>query len=169
MKVMGIGILLLFLRAIVNAQSTAEQLLSNPFESVCGKPLTDGKVYDYREGRISDITKDNVLMFQQNESNGSAKIENLMVRLAGIGLNVGGVRLNAFLKRALVGKDIVVAGNKRNASDTELIGSVWLSSLGDLNQHVLKKNLADFAEPDYEGISAFNVCVLRQIGQKQSK
>lgn len=156
-------IFLLFLAATIDAQTVAEQLLSNPNEAVCGKPLADGKVYDYREGRVSTITKENDLIFKQNELNGSPRVETLKIRLVGIDSKIGGVRLNAFLKKTVIGRDAVVAGNKRNVSDDELLGSVWISSLGDLNQHLLKNRVAAFSEPDYEGISEYSICVLRQI------
>lgn len=169
MRSAGTIIFLLFLTAIIDAQTVAEQLLSNPNEAVCGKPLADGKVYDYREGRVSSITAENKLVFEQNELNGSPKVETLRIRLAGIDLKIGDVRLNTFLKKNLIGRDVTVAGNKRNTSDGELLGSVWVSSHGDLNQHLLKNRVAAFAEPDYESISAYRICVLRQIVGKPRK
>lgn len=169
MRSVGIYIFLFFLAAGVHGQSVADQLLSNPYESVCGKPLADGRVYDYREGRISSVTKDNVLIFQQNDLNGSPKIENLRVRLAGIDSKAGGVRLNTFLKRQLVGRDVVVAGNKRSTADTELVGNVWVATVNDVSQHLLRKRLAAFAEPDYEAVSAYSVCVLKKIGGEESR
>src|SRR5688572_1909224 len=116
MKLANAHILLLFLVAFSYSQSTAEQLLSHPYESVCGRPLADGKVYDYREGQISSITKDNELVFQQQELNGSRKIETIRIRLVGVALKNSDLRLNAFLKKTLVNRDVMIAGNKRDTA-----------------------------------------------------
>ena len=154
--------LLIFLGVSVTAQSVAEQLLANPYESTCGKPLS-GEVFDYREGRISSVTRDNILTFQQVRLNGDPKVENLRVRLVGVDADNGGIRLNVYLRKSIVGKNVTIAGNKKSASDPELIGSVWASATGDLNQSILKAKLAKFAEPDYKAVSEYSVCVLRQI------
>ena len=165
MKSAVVLILLCFASAVA-AQTAAEQLLSNEFEAACGKPLADGKIYDFREGRVSSVSKDNELLLEQSTLNGEPKTETLRVRLAGIDSNAGGVRLNATLKKMLLGKKVIVAGNKKDASDGELVGSVWAPPIGDLNQHLLRNRLARFSEPDYEGVSSYSVCVLRQIGAK---
>lgn len=168
MKLAISGILLIFFAAAISAQSVASELLANPYETACGKPLSDGKVYDFREGRVTGITKDNILVFEQSDVNGSSKTETLRVRLAGIASNGGDDKLNTLLTRELVRQEVVVVGNKKKDSDDELLGMVWITSLGDINQHLLKKRIAMFSEPDYDAVSKYSICVLKQLGGKHS-
>lgn len=166
MRLTIITFIFLILSTFAFSQSVAEQLLSNEYEAACGKPLADGKVYDYRAGRITSVTKDNVLVFRQRELNGDEKVETIGVQLAGIGVKTSSSLLNNFLRKNMVGKDVVIAGNKRTVSDTSLIGSVWTSSIGDVNQYLLRNRIAAFLEPEYRAVSGYSICVLKQIADE---
>ena len=157
---------LLSISAAIGQTSVAEGLLSNPYESVCGKPLADGKVYDFREGKVTKLAPGNRLVFEQVSLNGDDRKANYLIQLAGINTKENEAALAKLLAKSVVGKDVIAAGNLKEPSDTSLYASIWLSGLGDLNQHLLKNGIAKFAEPEYKSVSAYTLCVSRQTAEE---
>lgn len=152
--------------AAIGQTSVAEGLLSNPYESICGKPQADGKAYDFREGKVTKLAPGNQLVFEQASLNGDDRKATYLMKLAGINVKENAASLTQLLAKNVVGKEVVVAGNTKEPSDTSLFGSIWLSELGDLNQYLLKNGIAGFAEPEFQSISTYTLCVFRQVAEE---
>lgn len=150
----------------IGQTSLAEELLSNPYESVCGKPHADGKVYDFREGKVTKLAPGNQLVFEQASLNGDDRKATYLINLVGINVKENSPALTQLLTKNVVGKEVVVAGNPKEPSDTSLFGSIWLSGLGDLNQHLLKNGIAGFVEPEFQSVSTYTLCVFRQVSEE---
>lgn len=167
MKIITIFLIGLSSFMMATAQnSVAEQVLSRDYTAECNKLLSDGKVYDYREGKIAEIADGNKLLFQQRELNGEEKRATYFFQLAGIDPKQNASALTKFLTDKVVGQNVTIAGNVKNDSDTSLYGNVWVAGVGDVNWHLLKNGIADFLEPEYKSISAYALCVYRQSAEK---
>lgn len=167
MKIIVIFLLGLSSFTIATAQnSIAQKLVSNEYEAECGKPLSDGKVFDYREGKVTKIVDGNKIEFQQRDLNGEEKKATYLVQLAGVNSKDDNAGLLKFLKEKILGKNVMVAGNIMNDSDSAFAGSVWEANLGDVNQYILRNGITGYAESELKGVSLFTLCVSRRLAEK---
>lgn len=167
MKLIGIFIIVLLTFVATFAQkSLAEELTQNEFEAECGKPMSDGKIFDYREGKVVRLAEGNKLVFQQREVNGVEKSATLVIHMAGINTQVNAPALAKFLSNKVVDQDATIAGNLRSESDANLYGNVWVASVGDVNRFLLKNGMTSFSEPAFSGVSSYTLCIYKQIANK---
>ena len=136
--------------------------LRSKFEKECGRPGSESKLFNTREGKVTKIIAGNMVFFEQTVVNGNSEKGYFIIRLVGIDPNTNGNNLEKFLRENILNRQVTVRGGSLGDTDNFFSGSILRNRLGDINLYLLKKGIAGFLDDKSYSIPDHNLCAYQQ-------